>query len=203
MWARAAPQSLRGHGRPRHRHRDRSHQRAASRDGRLPKSCTIEDTLGVGDIYVTTTGNKDIITVEHMVAMKDQAIVCNIGHFDNEIQVDALKKAKGVKRQNIKPQVTATPARQQEHLHARRRPPREPRLRHRPSELRDEQQLHQPDASRSSTSGGTKDSRNTAPTSIVLPKHLDEEVARLHLEQDRREAHQAVEGPYKAEHYRY
>jgi adenosylhomocysteinase len=50
---------------------------------------TVENTLGRGDIYVTTTGNKDIITLEHMAAMKDQAIVCNIGHFDNEIQVDA------------------------------------------------------------------------------------------------------------------
>jgi adenosylhomocysteinase len=55
--------------------------------------CTIEDTLGWGDIYVTTTGNKDIITLEHMEKMKDQAIVCNIGHFDNEIQVDKLNNA--------------------------------------------------------------------------------------------------------------
>src|SRR5690606_37529740 len=65
---------------------------------------TVEDTLGTADIYVTTTGNKDIIRLEHMVAMKDQAIVCNIGHFDNEIQVDALY-ASGAKRTNIKPQV--------------------------------------------------------------------------------------------------
>jgi adenosylhomocysteinase len=66
---------------------------------------TIEDTLGRGDIYVTTTGNVDIITLEHMQHMKDQAIVCNIGHFDNEIQVDRLNNATGVKRTNIKPQV--------------------------------------------------------------------------------------------------
>jgi adenosylhomocysteinase len=66
---------------------------------------TIEDTLGRGDIYVTTTGNLDIITLDHMAHMKDQAIVCNIGHFDNEIQVDALNAAPGVKRTNIKPQV--------------------------------------------------------------------------------------------------
>ena len=59
---------------------------------------TIEDTLGRGDIYVTTTGNSDVITLEHMQQMKDQAIVCNIGHFDNEIQVDALNTAKGVKQ---------------------------------------------------------------------------------------------------------
>src|ERR1700760_3684836 len=66
---------------------------------------TLEDTLGHADIYVTTTGNCDIITVEHMKKMKDQAIVCNIGHFDNEIQVDKLNKAPGVKKLNIKPQV--------------------------------------------------------------------------------------------------
>src|SRR5690606_37801723 len=61
--------------------------------------------LGRGDIYVTTTGNKDIITARHMAAMKDQAIVCNIGHFDNEIQVEALKATPGSERINIKPQV--------------------------------------------------------------------------------------------------
>src|ERR1700755_3196841 len=66
---------------------------------------TVEDTLGRGDIYVTTTGNVDIITLDHMSKMKDQAIVCNIGHFDNEIQVEPLNTAKGVKRTNIKPQV--------------------------------------------------------------------------------------------------
>src|SRR5579871_5662850 len=66
---------------------------------------TVESTLGRADIYVTTTGNKDVITLEHMQKMKDQAIVCNIGHFDNEIQVDALNALKGVTRTNIKPQV--------------------------------------------------------------------------------------------------
>jgi adenosylhomocysteinase len=66
---------------------------------------TVEDALPEGNIYVTTTGNKDIITVEHMMKMKDQAIVCNIGHFDNEIQVDKLNGLKDVKMINIKPQV--------------------------------------------------------------------------------------------------
>jgi len=66
---------------------------------------TVEDTLGRADIYVTTTGNIDIITAEHISKMKDQAIVCNIGHFDNEIQVAALKKFPGVRVTNIKPQV--------------------------------------------------------------------------------------------------
>jgi adenosylhomocysteinase len=66
---------------------------------------TVEDTLGRGDIYVTCTGNVDVITYEHMAKMKDQAIVCNIGHFDNEIQMDRLNKASGVTKVNIKPQV--------------------------------------------------------------------------------------------------
>src|SRR6202007_527997 len=66
---------------------------------------TIEDTLGRGDIYVTCTGNLDIITLEHMKHMKDQAIVCNIGHFDNEIQMDLLNQEPGVTKLNIKPQV--------------------------------------------------------------------------------------------------
>ena len=66
---------------------------------------TVEETLGRGDIYVTCTGNMDIITLEHMKRMKDQAIVCNIGHFDNEIQMDRLNAEPGVTKLNIKPQV--------------------------------------------------------------------------------------------------
>ena len=66
---------------------------------------TVEDTLDEGNIFVTATGNRDIITLEHMKKMKDQAIVCNIGHFDNEIQVDDLNDLKGIKKINIKPQV--------------------------------------------------------------------------------------------------
>lgn len=66
---------------------------------------TVEDALPVGDIYVTTTGNVDIITIEHMEKMKNAAIVCNIGHFDSEIQVDKLKRYSGIQRRNIKPQV--------------------------------------------------------------------------------------------------
>src|SRR5262249_3769980 len=64
-----------------------------------------EDTLGRGDVYITATGNIDVITLDHMQRMKDQAIVANIGHFDNEVQVNALNTAKGVKKTNIKPQV--------------------------------------------------------------------------------------------------
>jgi adenosylhomocysteinase len=66
---------------------------------------TVEDSLDEGNIYVTATGNRDIITVDHMLRMKDQSIVCNIGHFDNEIQVDKLNEMEGVKLINIKPQV--------------------------------------------------------------------------------------------------
>jgi len=69
------------------------------------KVTTVEDALPHADIYVTTTGNRDIITAEHMSRMKDQAIVCNIGHFDNEIQVDALAAWPGIVKENIKPQV--------------------------------------------------------------------------------------------------
>lgn len=69
------------------------------------KVTTIEETLGIADIYVTTTGNKDIITAEYMAKMKDQAIVCNIGHFDNEIQVAAMRATPGIVHTNVKPQV--------------------------------------------------------------------------------------------------
>ncbi|MBR4219268.1 MAG: adenosylhomocysteinase, partial [Bacteroidales bacterium] len=66
---------------------------------------TVESTLGIGNIYVTTTGNCDVITAEHLTKMRDQAIVCNIGHFDNEIQVAAFEKLPNIKKRNIKPQV--------------------------------------------------------------------------------------------------
>jgi len=69
------------------------------------KVTTVEDALPEADIYVTTTGNRDVITAEHMAQMKDQAIVCNIGHFDNEIQVDKLEAMPGVVRETVKPQV--------------------------------------------------------------------------------------------------
>ena len=108
---------------------------------------TLEETLGRGDIYVTCTGNVDIITVEHMKLMKDQAIVCNIGHFDNEIQMEPLNALKGVTKLNIKPQVDKyTFEDGQQHLRAGRGAAGEPGLRDRASELRDVEQLRQPDA---------------------------------------------------------
>ena len=108
---------------------------------------TVEDTLGRGDIYVTCTGNVDIITLEHMQHMKDQAIVCNIGHFDNEIQVDRLNAARASKKTNIKPQVDMYTFPDGHSIFVLAEgPPGEPGLRHRPPQLRHEQQLLQPDA---------------------------------------------------------
>ena len=70
----------------------------------ISSSQALEDTLGIGDIYVTTTGNCDVITLEHILKMKDLAIVCNIGHFDDEIEVDKLNTLKGGRKINVRPQ---------------------------------------------------------------------------------------------------
>ncbi len=106
---------------------------------------TVDDTLGWGDIYVTTTGNVDILTFEQMSKMKDQAIVCNIGHFDNEIQVDKLNTTEGVTRLNIKPQVDQYTFETGNSIyHAGRRPLGQPGLRDRTPQLRDVGELRQP-----------------------------------------------------------
>jgi adenosylhomocysteinase len=174
---------------------------------------TIEDTLGWGDIYVTTTGNKDIITLDHMSKMKDQAIVCNIGHFDNEIQMDKLNKAPGVTRLNIKPQVDKYTFATGNSIYMLA----EGRLVNlgcgtgHPSFVMSNsftnQTLAQIDL---------WENRETykAGQVTVLPKHLDEEVARLHLAkigakltkltQDQADyIGISAEGPFKADHYRY
>jgi adenosylhomocysteinase len=173
---------------------------------------TIESTLGRADIYVTTTGNKDIITLEHMAAMKDQAIVCNIGHFDNEIQVDRLKNAPGVKHVNIKAGYDAYtfPAGNTIYLLAEGRLVNLGCATGHPSFVMSNsftnQTLAQIDL--------WKNRDVYAKGVYRLPKHLDEEVARLHLEKigavlTKLTAAQAeylgvpVEGPYKPEHYRY
>ena len=141
---------------------------------------TIEDTLGRGDIYVTTTGNVDIITFEHMAKMKDQAIVCNIGHFDNEIQVDQLNNYQGVKRTNIKPQVDkyTFPDGHEIFLLAEGRLVNLGCATGHPSFVMcncfTNQTLAQLDL--------WKNKDTYKPAFIVLPKKLDEEVARLHLE---------------------
>ncbi|WP_140909149.1 adenosylhomocysteinase [Cognatiluteimonas lumbrici] len=172
---------------------------------------TVEDTLGTADIYVTTTGNKDVIRLEHMQAMKNQAIVCNIGHFDNEIQVDALY-ASGAERINIKPQVDKFvfgPDREIFLLAEGRLVNLGCATGH-PSFVMSNsfsnQTLAQIDLWANKELYGKEVYR--------LPKHLDEEVARLHLEKigvklTRLTREQAeylgvpVEGPYKADHYRY
>jgi adenosylhomocysteinase len=172
---------------------------------------TIESTLGRADIYVTTTGNKDVITLQHMQQMKDQAIVCNIGHFDNEIQVDALN-ASGAQRINIKPQVDkyVFPNGNAMFLLAEGRLVNLGCATGHPSFVMSNsfsnQTLAQIDLWQH------KDEYEK--TVYRLPKHLDEEVARLHLDKigvklTRLTKEQAdylgvaVEGPYKPEHYRY
>ena len=126
---------------------------------------TLEDTLGRGDIYVTCTGNVDIITLEHMKKMKDQAIVCNIGHFDNEIQMDRLNAAQG--REEAEHQAAGghvhVPGRAQ-HLHAGRRTAGEPGLRDGPSELCDVEQLLRTRRWRSSICGRTRTATRSACT---------------------------------------
>ncbi|MBK8036698.1 MAG: adenosylhomocysteinase [Verrucomicrobiaceae bacterium] len=172
----------------------------------------IEDTLGWGDIYVTTTGNKDIIRLEHMEKMKDQAIVCNIGHFDNEIQVDKLNARTDVKRLNIKPQVDkyTFPAGNSIFMLAEGRLVNLGCATGHPSFVMSNsftnQCLAQIDL------WENKDKRPVGVT--VLPKKLDEEVARLHLAKigvkltvlSKDQADYIgvpVEGPYKTDHYRY
>jgi adenosylhomocysteinase len=172
----------------------------------------IEDTLGVGDIYVTTTGNKDIITVKHMEKMKDQAIVCNIGHFDNEIQVDKLNSRKDVKRLNIKPQVDkyTFPKGNAIFMLAEGRLVNLGCATGHPSFVMSNSFTNQTLAQ--IELWATKGKRKIGVT--VLPKKLDEEVARLHLQkigvklttltQDQADyIGVPVEGPYKTDHYRY
>jgi adenosylhomocysteinase len=173
---------------------------------------TIEDTLGRGDIYVTCTGNVDIITLEHMKKMKDQAIVCNIGHFDNEIQVDLLNAEKGVEKLNIKPQVDKYhfPDGHEIFMLAEGRLVNLGCATGHPSFVMSNsfanQTLAQLDLWKN------KDSYKI--NVYTLPKKLDEEVARLHLEKigvklttlSKKQADYIgvpVEGPYKPEFYRY
>ncbi|KMQ51988.1 S-adenosyl-L-homocysteine hydrolase [Chitinispirillum alkaliphilum] len=173
---------------------------------------TVEDTLGVGDIYVTTTGNVDIITAEHMSKMKDQAIVCNIGHFDNEIQVSQLEKWPGVEKVNIKPQVDkyVYPDGHEIFLLAQGRLVNLGCATGHPSFVMSNsftnQTLAQIDL--------WKNRDSYKPGVYILSKSLDEEVARLHLKKigvklTKLSPKQAdyigvsVEGPFKPEHYRY
>ena len=172
----------------------------------------MDDAIKEADIVVTATGNKDIITVEHMVGMKDQAIVCNIGHFDNEIQVDKLEKLPGIKKLNIKAQVDkyTFPAGNSIYMLAEGRLVNLGCATGHPSFVMSNSFTNQTLAQIELWE--TKDSRPIGVT--VLPKKLDEEVARLHLAKigvkltvlSKDQADYigvAVDGPYKSEHYRY
>jgi adenosylhomocysteinase len=171
---------------------------------------TIEDALPEGNIYVTTTGNADVITIDHLAKMKDQAIVCNIGHFDNEIQVDKLEHYTGIKKVNIKPQVDKYifPDGHALYLLAEGRLVNLGCATGHPSFVMSNsftnQSLAQIDLWQ----------KKYEIDVYRLSKKLDEEVARLHLEQlgvklTRLTKYQAdyigvdPDGPYKPEHYRY
>jgi adenosylhomocysteinase len=171
---------------------------------------TMEDALDEGNIFVTTTGNKDVITAEHMANMKDQAIVCNIGHFDNEIQVAKLEKWVGIKKLNIKPQVDKFTYEDGHSIY-----------------LLAEGRLVNLGCATGHPSFVMSNSFTNQSLAQIdlwqndyeidvyrLPKKLDEEVARLHLEQlgvkltqmtDEQAKYLGVpkEGPYKPDHYRY
>lgn len=171
---------------------------------------TMDEAAPLGNIFVTTTGNIDVITTAHMAAMPDQAIVCNIGHFDSEIQVDALKKLEGIRVVNIKPQVDS-------YIFSDG---------HRITLLADGRLVNLGCATGhpSFVMSNSFTNQTLAQMELFarkyevgvyrLPKHLDEEVARLHLERigvhlTKLTQAQAdyigvsVDGPYKAEHYRY
>ena len=173
---------------------------------------TLEESLGRADIYVTCTGNCDVITLEHMQRMKDQAIVCNIGHFDNEIQMARLNAAPGVTKITIQPQVDkyVFPNGNAIYVLAEGRLVNLGCAHGHPSFVMSNsftnQVLAQLDL--------WKNRDNYKVGVTRLPKHLDEEVARLHLEKigvkltklTQRQADYLgvkVDGPYKPEHYRY
>jgi adenosylhomocysteinase len=171
---------------------------------------TVEEALAEGDIYVTCTGNRDVITIDHMEKMKDQAIVCNIGHFDNEIQVEKLEKYPGIKEMNIKPQVDkfTFPDGHDIILLSRGRLVNLGNATGHPSFVMSNSFTNQTLAQ---LELWQKDYKIGVYT---LPKDLDEEVARLHLGKlgvklTKLSKEQAdyigvsQNGPFKPEHYRY
>lgn len=170
----------------------------------------LEDALDEGNIYVTTTGNRDVITLEHLLKMKDQSIVCNIGHFDNEIQVEKLNNAPGVRKDTVKPQVDQYffPDGRSIFILAEGRLVNLGCATGHPSFVMSNSFTNQ-------TLAQLELWENDLEIDVYrLPKHLDEEVARLHLEQlgvklTKLTPAQAeyigvdVNGPYKSDHYRY
>jgi adenosylhomocysteinase len=182
---------------------------------------TLESVVETADIFITATGNKDIITAAHMARMKDKAIVGNIGHFDNEIDMAGLKKVKGIKRINIKPQYDewVFPDGHSIMILAEGRLLNLGCATGHPSfvmsssfsnQVMAQLDLHLNATGQPTLSGTRYDERQV----YVLPKKLDEKVARLHLDKlgvklTKLSKDQAdyigvsMEGPYKAEHYRY
>jgi adenosylhomocysteinase len=171
---------------------------------------TMEEAVKEGNIFVTTTGNRDVVTIEHMHNMKDQSIVCNIGHFDNEIQVDKLISFPGIAHTNIKPQVDkyTFPKGNSIFLLAEGRLVNLGCATGHPSFVMSNSFANQ-------TLAQIDLWKNDYETGVYrLSKQLDEEVARLHLEQigvklTTLTPEQAgyigvnIDGPYKPEHYRY
>jgi adenosylhomocysteinase len=173
---------------------------------------TVEEALAEGNIFVTCTGNRDIITLEHMYGMRDQAIVCNIGHFDNEIQMARLDGDRAVAKSVVKPQVDkyTFPDGHAIFVLAEGRLVNLGCATGHPSFVMSNSFTNQALAQMELWAGR----ENPVPGVRCLPKHLDEEVARLHLEQlgvhlTRLTPEQAAyigvspEGPYKSEIYRY
>ncbi len=171
---------------------------------------TMEEAVKEGNIFVTTTGNKDVVTIEHMKGMKDQSILCNIGHFDNEIQVDKLLQHPGIKHLNIKPQVDkySFPSGNSIFLLAEGRLVNLGCATGHPSFVMSNSFTNQ-------TLAQLDLWKNTYEIDVYrLPKYLDEEVARLHLQNigvkltkltPEQAAYLGVNenGPFKPEHYRY
>ena len=173
---------------------------------------TIDDAIETADIFVTATGNLNIITAEHMSRMKDKAIVGNIGHFDNEIDMAGLKKVKGIQRINIKPQYDEYrfPDGHSVMVLAEGRLLNLGCATGHPSFVMSASFTNQVIAQLELHTNNSKYEKKV----YILPKHLDEEVARLHLghlgvkltklSKDQAEyLGVPVEGPYKPEHYRY
>ncbi|MCW3069849.1 MAG: adenosylhomocysteinase, partial [Solirubrobacterales bacterium] len=173
---------------------------------------TLEEVLDSGDIFITTTGNRDIITAEHMERMKHQAIVGNIGHFDNEIDIAGLSHIAGIERVNIKPQVDkwVFPDGHAIILLSEGRLLNLGNATGHPSFVMSSSFSNQTIAQIELFTKNDEYEKKV----YVLPKHLDEKVARLHLDAlgvkltrltDEQAAYIGVpvDGPYKSDHYRY
>jgi adenosylhomocysteinase len=173
---------------------------------------TLEDVIDTADVFITTTGNKDIITADHMARMKHQAIVGNIGHFDNEIDIVGLTRTPGIERVNIKPQVDEWqfPDGHSIIMLSEGRLLNLGNATGHPSFVMSNSFTNQTIAQIELFTKNHEYEKRV----YVLPKHLDEKVARLHLDAlgvklTQLSAEQAayigvpVDGPYKADHYRY